>query len=72
MLGCDFQCKQSQQFYLYYNIYTLHYLHNYEHVTQPLPLNLPFITAVAAMATLGRCIHCPLLLSGAITIDFDK
>ncbi len=33
-----FQGKPSQQFYLYYI-----YSYIYEHVTQPLPLNLPFV-----------------------------
>ncbi len=36
MLGCDFLNSHN-------SLFTLHYLHIYEHVTQPLPLNLPFV-----------------------------
>ncbi len=38
MLGCDFSMKTVTTV-----LFTLHYLHINEHVTQPLPLNLPFV-----------------------------
>ncbi len=38
MLGCDFSMLTVTTV-----LFTSHYLQIYEHVTQPLPLNLPFV-----------------------------
>ncbi len=38
MLGCDFSMLTVTTI-----LFILHYLHVYEHITQPLSLNLPFV-----------------------------